>query len=264
MKHKLLPELPLMLRNRIASVVDISCGARLEGLQKLSFIIDEVHGQCKLQQQERTVHRFLDLVDQSDVAAAPMICYGEQQTIVALKLGAVEKLLVASSAFQREFPMRERLEELAATSGAIVVEVEPQSQMDVRFCRGFQIGGFLRWPVDPDLLDDTFTEDVHTPIVLRNISDEVESDLESTSTAASKSDNFLLQWLEGALMHTVKDACEAKALAMTAEVILADDSTSVEERLHNTTEVLRAEGVSEEVLLELSLHMSDLSEMGPR
>lgn len=257
MKRKLVFELPLMLRSRVACVVGLACGAGLEGLQQLSFRLHEVHEKEKLHGREKMVCRFLELVDQSDVHGVPIICYGEEQTIAAMRLGAVEHLLVASSLCPRESSRWVTFKELAITTGASVTEIDPRSSLEVRFCEGFQIGAYLRWPVDPELLDSATAENTCTFIESCAAQDEMESDVETVSTVASKSDNVLLQWLESALQHTLKDSSAAEALTTCTDLILSDESTTVEERLHNTTDMLRGEGVPEDLLAELSLHISD-------
>mmetsp|Transcript_114922 Transcript_114922/g.199150 ORF Transcript_114922/g.199150 Transcript_114922/m.199150 type:complete len:479 (-) Transcript_114922:385-1821(-) len=261
MKRKLLLELPLTLRSRIAGVVDLACGAGLEGLQRLALRIDEFCHNDELHHQEHTVHRFLELVDQSGRQNAQIVCYGEEQTIAALRMGAVQHLLVASSQFPRNSSRRLTFEELAKTTGAVVTEVQSQGSKAVHFSQGFQVGCFLRWPVDPVLLDDAPSEGMCDLIDSHHTCDQAESDAETISTTASKTDNVLLQWLEGALKHALKDASTANALTVCAEVILSDESTDAGERLQNTIDMLREEAVPESVLVELSVHISDLLEV---
>merc|ERR1711976_1123284 len=113
--------------------------------------------------------------------------------------------------------------------------------------------GFLRWHVDPSLLD----EPVPTCVDESCDASGDESDASTTSTTASKSDDLLLRWLEGALNRALNDSSAAEALTMCADVILSDDSSTLEERLQNTIDMLRAEGVAEEVLSEFSVHIFD-------
>merc|ERR1711879_577329 len=41
---------------------------------------------------------------------------------------------------------------MAASHGSDVVKIQPKSELATQFCKSFGIGGFLRWPVDEDLL----------------------------------------------------------------------------------------------------------------
>merc|ERR1712187_545329 len=161
-------------------------------------------------------------------------------------------LLIASDVFHRRSPKRIELEGLAQSTGASVTVVDTRSSLDVQFCQGFQIGAFLRWHVDPSLLD----EPVPTCVDVESCdASDDESDASTTSTTASKSDDLLLQWLEGALKRALNDSSAAEALTMCADVILSDDTTTAEERLENTIAMLRGERVPEGVLSELSVHI---------
>merc|ERR1711976_559630 len=84
-----------------------------------------------------------------------------------------------------------------------------------------------------------------------------EVDGDSVSTDAPSSDNPLIQWLQEVLVKTMKDATAAESLAMCADLVLSDETTDLAERIENVVEMLRAEDVSEGVLLELSCHLAD-------
>lgn len=259
LKRKLLLEMPSTLQSKIKSVVDIACGAGLEGLRQVSLQIGGIHEKKILHHQEQAVHRFLEVVGQTDAHAAPLVCYGEEQTLTAMRLGAVKHLIIASSVFRENSPKRVELENLAQTIGASISVIDEITSCDVQFCQGFQIGAFLRWHVDPALLEELLPECT----CVEKESNEVQgdkSDDDTISTAASRSDDLLLQWLEGALNHALKDPSAAEALTMCADAILSDDSTTVEERLHNTVDMLCGEGVPEEVLSELIVHIRDSQE----
>jgi len=251
----------LTLRNKIACVIDMACGAGLEGLRQVSLQVGAIHEKSRLHHQEQTVHRFFELAGQADMHVAPLVCYGEEQTVTAMKLGAVKHLLIASSVFHEKSPKRIALENLARSTGASVCVVDATSSLDIQFCQGFQIGAFLRWHVDPSLLDEPLPERTCVDIESNDAPGD-ESDDGTISTAASKSDDLLLQWLEETLKHALKDSSAAEALTMCADVILSDDSTPAEERLQNTTDMLRGEGVPEEVLSELTVHAVDILEVG--
>jgi len=158
----------------------------------------------------------------------------------------------------RKSPKRIALEDLARSTGASISVIAAKSSLDIKFCECFQIGAFLRWHVDPSLLD----ESVPTCVDMESHEDPSDdSDDNTISTTASKSDDLLLQWLEGALKHSLKDSSAAEALTICVGVILSDDGTTPDERLQNATDILRTEGVPEELLSELSVHIVDFQEV---
>merc|ERR1711879_7839 len=89
-----------------------------------------------------------------------LACYGKTQTRAALKLGAVHLLLVAAAPTGAGRCRKQVWSEMAAASGAALVEVFPQSALSVQFCEGFGVGAILRYPIDPALLEEEEEEPV--------------------------------------------------------------------------------------------------------
>jgi len=55
----------------------------------------------------------------------------------------------------------------------------------------------------------------------------------------------------------LQDIAAAEALAIGTELVLCDDALEIEERIENAVQMLRDEGVHEDVLMELSVHAAD-------
>jgi len=73
---------------------------------------------------------------------------------------------------------------------------------------------------------------------------------------SSEADVFL-RWLEEALKQSHDDA-SAESLAICASVILASEEGSLHQRIAQTLEMLSAEGIQEDVLIEVELHATDM------
>jgi len=268
MKRKLLPELPQQVRERVVCVIDIGCSAGPEGLQKVATHVPEVAGKSRRRALDEVVVRFLELVAETDAHEAPLVCYGEAQTAAALRIGAVEHLVVASSHSSAAWA------DLAKDSGATYFEIEPTTELSLRFCQGYGVGACLRYAVDPEFLEisggDLASDEevkclpvqtlrVEKPARVSLPMQDPSSDCESVSTATSGSDVLLLKWLESSLKRALQDAAAAESLTMCADVLLFDANAATDqERLDTTVEMLRGEGVSEDVLAELVCHVADL------
>merc|ERR1711953_391092 len=90
----------------------------------------------------------MERVAMPDDVSGITCCYGKAQTVAALKMGAVEILLVSVASEDVD-----ELTNLAKSHSAPVFEVEDVSGRGSQFCNSFIMGGCLRWPVDPELLD---------------------------------------------------------------------------------------------------------------
>merc|ERR1712241_1649564 len=150
-----------------------------------------------------------------------MVCYGEEETLVALKMGVVDQLLVANTHIGR-LCGRAELAQLAAATGTALVDVEARTENMCRFCDSFKIAALLRHQVDPWLLEPE--EEVTTgdePCACCSDSF-AEAEIGSVSTAAPSPDNLPIQWLQGALANTMKDVAIAESRAMCADLVLSD------------------------------------------
>merc|ERR1712232_1339127 len=101
LKRKLVREMSLTLQSKIACITDIACDAGLEGLRQVSLRVADIHENRRLYNQEQTVGRFLEVVGETDMHVAPLVCYGEKQVVAAMRLGAAKHLLIASDVFHR-------------------------------------------------------------------------------------------------------------------------------------------------------------------
>merc|ERR1712039_441736 len=78
------------------------------------------------------------------------------------------------------------------------------------------------------------------------------------STVPSETDTRFHDWLVEALSLDIVSAASVESLVVCTEVILFDDAIPCDERVQTAIDMLRAEGVREEVFLELSLHAADM------
>jgi len=266
MKRKLIVELPNLIKDRVTSVVDLPDHANLDGLRKMIGHASDVIKRNQQQVVERAVNRFMELVAREGGCEETRACYGEKQTLVALQMGIVGELLITKSLRHGV----QRWREVTATCGCSVVEVLPNSIAGARFCEGFVIGAYLRYPVDTTLLEEDsvseklsmHTEQDKSSLLETHLSASSQQklgdiDIESNSTAPSEVDSLLHNWLIDALTQAVHDAAVVESLAIGVELVLFDDTLELEERMENTLELLREEGISEDILAELVCHVTD-------
>jgi len=264
MKRKLLAELPGPLRTRVARVVDLGCAAGEGALGVLAAQLGEVLAGDQRQGSDDALRRFMDLASAADAGGATAVCYGEAETLAALRLGAAERVLVAAPEAWRLHGDRAALCRAAAASGAEVTEVGLGSGTAVRFCEGFGVAACLRYAVDLALLEAA-TEEEESPAEdpqkthAAAPAGPADADSDAASTAASRTDraDCLSVWLQGVLQAALQDASAAESLAMCAEVVLFDESTPAEERVESAVEMLRGEGVPDGVLAELTCRALD-------
>eukprot|EP00930_Biecheleria_cincta_P050556 TRINITY_DN35743_c0_g1_i1.p1 TRINITY_DN35743_c0_g1~~TRINITY_DN35743_c0_g1_i1.p1 ORF type:complete len:264 (-),score=51.86 TRINITY_DN35743_c0_g1_i1:98-889(-) len=262
MKHKLLSELPRPLHDRVARIVDLPCGAGTVGLQRTAAYVVEVLKADQHTETEMAVCRFLERLAQNDERAAAWVCYGEAETLAALKLGVVDQLLIARDAAGSS--SWRKWSEIATVFGALCFEVASTTDATVRFCQGFGVGACLRYPVDFGLLEEPVESDQSIPLEMQKLppTPPEDPDCESVSTASSHTSSLLLSWLQEALKASLQDASVAESLAICADVVLSDESCSAEERLESVVEMLREEGVPDEVLTEFACHLRDMEQAG--
>merc|ERR1712146_478149 len=94
---------------------------------------------------------FPGLAARAEAHAAHLVCYGESETAAAVRLGAVDQLLVARGMLHRS---RHDWHALAAAHDASIIEVDAKSDAELHFSEGFGVGACLRYAVDPHLLDE--------------------------------------------------------------------------------------------------------------
>lgn len=146
-KHKLSAELPEPMQKQIMCTLDISCEAGPGALRHAALLATPSATSAEQLGLEQTLKQFFDLTMTESIS---MCCYGEVQTLRALELGAVERLLL--SADQDSSLTLDEWLAMAASHGSHVVKIQPKSELATQFCKSFGIGGFLRWPVDTELL----------------------------------------------------------------------------------------------------------------
>jgi stalled ribosome rescue protein Dom34 len=153
MKRRLAQELPRPLRGHIVSIVDLACDACADNALLLAAdLAKESLNADASREAEQAVSRFIEMTNTNP----ELCCYGEAQTKAALEMGVVEELLVDMSRSGESCGLAAELMELADVYSATIVRVEPRSEVSMHFCKGFGVGGRLRWPLDLDLhLEDS-------------------------------------------------------------------------------------------------------------
>jgi peptide subunit release factor 1 (eRF1) len=279
-KRRLLPELTQQLRNKVACVIDLPCGANdKDALREAALRAGSTADAERRSSVDDSVRLFLETLQKPYAEAGILYCYGEQQTSTAISMGAVEIVLVASDCVSRGFKRTPtEWDTLATQYGTKMQVIEACSEDATHFCSGFGVGGLLRWALDPDLVEDAESETIEKPTDNNPAGNDCNSHApglavgvptadgetrERNSTVASISEvsqpeettscllSSVFPWLGEALLEALADETSAEALSMCAEVILADESTERSEAISQAVSMLLSEGVPIEVVNEL-------------
>lgn len=287
LKRRLLGELSPKLREQVLCVTDLPCGGE-EGLRLAAQRATEVARRDGDREAEAALSRFMELVALPGDAAGSMCCYGNPQTLAALQIGAVDVLLMPADGCDRTCSSitADKWKALCEPWGTLNVEIQDRSELGMRFCASYGVGGCLRWPVDFELLEEAEVESV-TPAATPNetcVAPETmtvaplaprcpegdpslgvlpEADCSSTCDRLQsyqiqgghgecrRANQELLSWLERALDEALQDSSVALSLAACAEVLLADETASWDESVAQAAELLLAEGAPQDVVDEL-------------
>jgi peptide subunit release factor 1 (eRF1) len=272
MKHKLVAELPGPLKKQVMCTVDLSCNAGPEGLRLAALrAVESVvsAGDC---QEDRDLQQFLELTLKEEL----MCCYGEAETVRALQMGAVDRLLLSAD-LQTNLSADE-WKSLAAWHGTRIVEIHPRTEKGSEFCKSFGVGACFRWPLEEHLLQDdedhneedseeipinaSGTLGIQPPSAISKEMEELEVaspqddiDRESSSTADTLCGNTqnseALAWFQAEVNDALGDLSAAEALTACVEVVLSDEVTAQDEILEGLTAIICAEGLPEELAAEL-------------
>eukprot|EP00928_Gymnodinium_smaydae_P084523 TRINITY_DN6778_c0_g3_i1.p1 TRINITY_DN6778_c0_g3~~TRINITY_DN6778_c0_g3_i1.p1 ORF type:complete len:263 (+),score=39.18 TRINITY_DN6778_c0_g3_i1:732-1520(+) len=259
MKRKLFLQLPDEVRKRVEKIVDIDIPAAPASIRKIA----RQHLALTMSNSHRLhvdmiVQYFLDAVASAD--SKVKATYGDDETAKAFDLGAVQTLIVSCQNSDRQ-----RWEDMAVACNVEAIVVDPCSNVGVQFCKGYGVGALLRWHVDTELLeadladqdnDDMCKLSQETRACCEEVSQD-DSDDESTNASTVAIDAVFIEWLEETLKHELDEA-SASSLTICAEVILSDMSSSLEDRVSRTVELLRDEGIPEAILIEVQCHSMDL------
>lgn len=280
-KRRLIPELSPALRSRIICVLDLPCGADTEGLRRAALGAQAAANADRGKEAEEALSRFFEQAAQPSSPEEALVCYGWAQTAAALRLGAVRTLLVGAGAPGPDgAPKPDGGENaggwkaLSGLHGTEVVEVAGCSEKGAHFCHAFAVGGCLRWPLDPELLEgaegaedadgpeetegvDGSDADVVGAVAAQALASAVaEAALSSTvpseSADSDAAERSLFEWLQSSLQESLGDASAAEALTACAQVLLADESAPACETVAQAAELLAGEGVPQSVVDEFT------------
>lgn len=284
MKQKLVQELPEPLRKQVLCIVDLPCNASVDALDLAARRAIDSVASCEHAGVDCVVNRFFELTLRNSTS-----CYGEMQTLKAVEMGAVEHLLLASD-LESTLGV-DGWKALAESYGTQVVEVYPTSEQGAEFCKSFGVGGCLRWPLDSEVLEEEVvdaeegetlgiqakTEDKDNPepflektlecvsgkaslLESYGASAAVDAEVERVSTSttdtidvahAAELRKETLGWFKAEVQHVLDDASAAEAVTACVEVVLADEVTSMDEVSEDLIAMVLAEGLPEELALEL-------------
>jgi len=276
-KHRLHAELPQPLRRKVLCVVNLACSATAESLRQAASRASDAVDAEQRSEAEQAVRSFLESTAMPDSPAGITCCYGETQTAVALALGVIDVLLVATD-WTSQTRTKDDWRALAEAHGTKIVEVKDRTQDGVQFCKAFQVGGCLRWPLGPELLEEPRVQEASNVAVVESgqgVVAEVATDPaqlcgeepvtvplacaaelpEATSSMIPCSENSgshgLFEWLPSDLMTALGDEAAAEALLVCLEVILTDESTDCSEALDQVAAMLIGEGVPQTIIEEM-------------
>lgn len=290
MKRKMLEGFPPDIRKRVLCVLDLPCPAhddnalRQAAEQARSFIDGD---QCRYV--DEAVTKFMELLHSDEDSC----CYGEMQTTIALQMGAVEQLLVNESWMGSAHTLTE-LRNIAEAQGTSVIEVKPHRASGAYFCKSFGVGGRLRWQLNHDVLEndllpptENYSDDAcidscvagerRAPMPLCQGAIEQRA-LPVVQVQTPEKDDCVARyeifaWLQERLVAALGDADVADALLAGVEVILADEAEGREgevldgwedqrvSALADTLDMLRGEGVPEDVVQELERRWTESSRL---
>lgn len=265
-KHRLRAELPQPLRGKVLCVINLSCSASTEGLRQAASRATDAAGAEHRGKTDDVVRSFMESTAMPDPPAGITCCYGVQQTAAALALGAVDVLLVAAD-WSDPTPTKDDWRALAETHRTRLVEVEDRTQDGAQFCHAFRVAGCLRWPVDPELLEESGEPEpsgAGAPVAGLQVDAEAAADPAARSSgeelvgaaaaaaaAGSCGGRGLADWLPGALLAALGDESAAEALVSCVEVVLGDDQADPGEALEQAAAMLAGEGVPQPVVDEM-------------
>lgn len=255
MKRKLLVDLPEALRSRVLCCVNLSVNADTAGLREAARLAGPAIASTERREVEEIVGHFLESLV---IEGGSMCCYGARQTLQALKMGAVDHLLLATRSEGRCGHDLQEFMRLCGLHNAKLTRVAANTEQCAYFCKSFVVAGCLRWPVDPGLLDeeDNENEEAAKPAVREDATEDsspegtaTDSDASATETESLHSGSAsslgeMLDWLRGTLQPLVHEA-SVDALTVCIEVILADQTTPAWDAAIAVAEVLATEGLPE-------------------
>lgn len=255
MKRKLLVELAPPLRSRFLCFVDLNSSTRLEALREAAAQARDCAKGSALADADAEVAAFMALAATGTDPELTAVCYGEEHTAAALQMGIVTKLLLAVNPDE---PTSKRSlqdwQEMAMAQNVEIVLVSPRSEQSVTFCVSFMVGAFLRWQVSEELfclkeeieMMQAAQAEVPDSRPVRTSEDEFVPTLDHLQNSSELTD-----LLREGLQRSTLDEASVVALVACAEVLLGDESTPFNDKLNNVLQLFSAEGVSDEIVMEL-------------
>jgi len=264
MKDALKDALTEDLRKRLlCEPFSISCNAGPQGLNQAAMRASHAAQSHERKEADTLVQTFFE----KNECAPDAVCYGEEQTLRALEMGAVDSLLIAEGFESADGLTFKALAALAEGFGTSCFQILSCAADSVSFCSGYRIAGILRYALD-DLLDEPEDQELEP-------AQESEESCESTQLSESeqrhKEDNAnklseeswettALTWLTTNLSAELNgsrpdngpiiNGSDAMALTECVALLFEDESMSMVEGLHEAVDILLNDGVSLEFVQE--------------
>lgn len=251
MKYKLMKEMQASLRSKVQMVVPYSGDSDEAALRYLGSRCQAVRRQVHLVDCTMCLNEFRSRYER---VGDCLCCWGVSQTIAALRMDAVHCLLLADDGVTNSG----NLEDLARASGASVFHISSDTEAGALFCKGFGVGGLLRWAQDVDDFEcESSSEDDAPESSERPCggSEDAASEVSTVDTEDSWAQTAST-WLASRLSCSLGDVSSAEALAAGVEVLLACDIEAVEDRIIAAVELLREQGIEETLLQEFAIELS--------
>lgn len=278
MKRKLRQELPQVVASRVVAVVDVSCGVGMEALRQAAAGAQGVARAEQSHGVREALEQFMQLNSSANITEV-LTCYGEEQTLAALRMGAVDCLLLAKDLQGTEHSVQD-FKDVAAEHGTEILEVKPLTESAVQFCGAFQIGGCLRWPLCAELLDNEAcdedvpggfslgcSKDATTAVSLQENSlgcgeSSIDSNAQSTEVECSLDAaprRELLEWVEIKLASSIEATSAVSALVACVDVVLPEpdddhDECDAIDAVAGISDMLGGEGVAPELVDSIASH----------
>jgi peptide chain release factor subunit 1 len=130
------------IKDKIIGVKDITYTNSF-GLKELVDISQDVLTDTEVMEERRTLQKFFDTLGKS----TNMVVYGKENTMKALKMGAVEDLIIIDDIVSDlELEQFNQLKDETSSNMKLVTDKTPEG---VQFKGLTGIGGILRYPIDP-------------------------------------------------------------------------------------------------------------------
>jgi len=245
-----------LLKRLLCPPFSISCNAGPQGLNQASMKASDAAPSHERKYADTLVQTWLETAECSPNA----VCYGEEHTLRALEMGAVESLLIAEGFNSAGGLTFKELAALAEEYGTSCFKILSCAADSVSFCKHYQIAGILRYALG-ELFDEPEEPQELEPA--QEFEESCVSTLPSEPIQTHEEDNVCkpseegwqkttLSWLAANLSAALDESrsanghingTDAMALTECVALLLDDGSVSMAEGLNEAVDILINDGV---------------------